>query len=750
MNPRRLAGDRVKAAGSGIGMMALAVALVAAGWSEPIGAQSPQVAKRPRIGLVLGGGGARGAAHIGVLEVLEELRVPVDCIVGTSMGALVGGSYAAGRSPAAMAERVGQTDWTDIFIDEPDRADVKLRKKQLDDQTFPGLEIGVASGSAAFRSGAVAGDKIKFFINELVGADRGQRLIQTLPVPTWIIATDIASGAKVVLKQGSLSQAMRASMSVPGLMVPVVIDDRKLVDGGLVDNLPVNEARKLCADVVIAVDVGTPLLKADEISGVLSVAVQMINILTNQNVEASLGSLSKTDLLIRPDLGTVTAADFNKHADAIEAGRKAARAFAPQLAPLALARAEYDYQMAHLRARQPPPVTIDAIDVAKLGRVDPEVVKKHLDVPIGEPLDTMRLNKSLVRLNGEGDFQSVDYAIDNIGGRRVLKVIPVEKPWGPDYLRFGINFSTDFNNNAPYNLRAVYHRTWMNPLGAEWLTTAQLGEREIIATEWYQPLNKRQSWYVKPAASFEQRSRGLFVDGAKVSEFEVQDRRVGIELGYNFGMPGQLRLGWLARNLKAETVTGIALFDAERARSSGPYVAFEYDSLDERYFPSHGWYLNANLRDVRRVDRDDSPYSRASLEIWKAWSISDYTLQLTAEAGSSTRGLLPAYDAFTLGGPFRLSGFAADQLIGDDMRFARLALQRRLFSPSSIVGASVYAGVLVEAGKIGVPYTEQRLTGWQKSFGAYLGMNTIVGPLYLGYANAPKGRSTWYLFLGTP
>jgi NTE family protein len=730
---------------------ALAVAVSAAGISETVHAQTAQQqAKRPRIGLALGGGGARGAAHIGVLEVLEEMRVPVDCIVGTSMGALVGGSYAAGRSPAAMAERVGQTDWTDIFIDEPDRADVKLRKKQLDDQTFPGLEIGVGSGSAAFRSGAVAGDKIKFFINELVGADRGQRLIELLPVPTRIIATDIASGEKVVLKQGSLSQAMRASMSVPGLMVPVVIDNRKLVDGGLVDNVPVQEARKLCADVVIAVDVGTPLLRAEDISGVLSVAVQMINILTNQNVEASFAALNKSDLLIRPELGTLTAGDFNRHADAIEAGRKAARALAKQLEPLALSRSDYDYQMAHLRTRQSPPVTIDAIEVARLDRVDPEVVRKHLDVPLGEPLDTTRLNKSLVRLNGEGDFQSVDYAIDNMGGRRVLKVIPIEKPWGPDYLRFGINFSTDFNNNAPYNLRAVYHRTWMNRLGAEWLTTVQLGEKEIIATEWYQPLNKRQSWYVKPGASFVQASRGLYIEGLRVSEFEVQDRRVGIEVGYNFSMPGQLRFGWQERNLKADTVTGIPLFVSERASAGGPYLGFEYDSLDERYFPTRGLYLNANIRDVRRVDRDDVPFTRASVEFSRAWTLRDYTMQLTAEAGSTTRGVLPIYDAFTLGGPFRLSGFASDQIIGDDMRFARVMLQRRLLSPSSIVGASVYAGVLAEAGKMGVPYTEERLSGWQKSFGAYLGMNTIVGPLYLGYSNAPKGRSTWYLFLGTP
>lgn len=713
------------------------------------GANDPAL-KRPRIGLALGGGGARGAAHLGVLEVLEELRVPVDCIVGTSMGALVGGAYAAGRSPAAMAERMGSTDWKDIFIDDPDRGDVKLRKKQLDDQTFPGLEIGVGSGSSAFRSGAVGGDKIKFFINELVGADRGQRLIESLPLPAWIIATDIGTGDKLVLKSGSLPQAMRASMSVPGLMVPVQIDGRKLVDGGLVDNVPVQEVRRLCADVVIAVDVGTPLLKSEEISGVLSVAVQMINILTNQNVNASLGSLNRTDVLIRPDLGTVTAADFSRHAEAIEAGRKATRALAQQLAPLSLPRTEYDLQMAHLRTRQPAPVVIDAVEIAKLDRVNPEVVKKHLDVPLGEPLDTERLNRSLVRLNGEGDFQSVDYSIDNVGGRRVLRVIPVEKPWGPDYLRFGINFSTDFRNTAPYNLRAVYQRTWLNNLGAEWLSTVQLGERELIATEWYQPLNRAQTWYVKPSAGLTQQSRSLFVDGLRVSEFDVRDRQLGLEVGVNLSAAGQFRLGGTYRNLRADTVTGLPIFVAQRVRGRSLYAGLELDTLDERYFATRGHYLNATLRDMRPSGGEDPPYTRASLDFTLARTLGDWTLQLTGEAGSSTRGVLPAYDAFSLGGPFRLSGFAPDQMIGDDLRYVRLSVQRRLVTPSRVGGTTVYAGLLAESGKMGTPYTEARLSGWQRSFGLYLGMNTLVGPLYLGFANAPNGRSAWYLFLGTP
>jgi NTE family protein len=726
--------------------------------AQPRTGARPQTAaqpepKRPRVGLVLGGGGARGAAHIGVLEVLEEMNVPIDCIAGTSMGALVGGAYASGRSPASMTERIQRTDWTGIFIDDPDRADVKLRRKQLLDMTIPGLEIGVSRDGTSFRSGAVGGDKIKLFINELVGADRGERLIQHLPLPISIVATDIGTGERIVMREGSLAQAMRASMSVPGVMVPVSIGKRKLVDGGLVDNLPVSEVRERCAaDVVIAVDVGTPLLRAEEVTGLLSVTVQMVNILTNQNVTASLASLNPEDVLIRPDLGDVTAADFNLHAKAIEIGRKAARDAAPRLQALALKRHEYDYQTAELRTRQPPPVAVDEVRVAELKRVNPDVVRKHVDVEVGEPLNTERLNQSIVRLNGEGDFQSIDYSLeqDQASGKRVLKIAPIEKPWGPDYLRFGLNFSADFRDKAPFNLRAVYQRTWLNPLGAEWLSIVQMGERNLLSTEWYQPLDSRQVWFVQPSALAGRRTQGLWLDGDRVADFDVVEKRVALEFGANLGAAGQVRAGWLERRFRANTLTGLSVFDGTRAHAGGPTVSLDIDTLDQSYFPTRGLAVKANWVDVRRSSEDDPVYGRASVRVNHARTWRDYTIEVSGEAGASTKGVLPVYDAFTLGGPFRLSGFAQDQLLGDDLRFVRMGLQKRLVAPSSLLGASLYAGMSLEGGKLGQRFTETRLDGWLTSYGLYLGLNTFAGPLYFGYANGRHGRATWYLFLGTP
>ena len=196
---------------------------------------------------MLGGGGARGAAHIGVLEVLERLRVPVDCVAGTSMGALVAGAWAAGRSARRRcAANLPRADWNDMFQDNPDYADLNYRNKRLSQRFLPGSETGIKGLETVAPPGVVSGQKIKLFFNHLVRADAGERELQQLPLPVSMIATDIGTGERVVLRDGSVTQAMRASMSVPGLMAPLDYRGRKLVDGGLVDNLPIAEVRERC------------------------------------------------------------------------------------------------------------------------------------------------------------------------------------------------------------------------------------------------------------------------------------------------------------------------------------------------------------------------------------------------------------------------------------------------------------------------------------------------------------------------
>ena len=335
-------------------------------------------ASRPTVGLVLGGGGARGAAHIGVLEVLRENRVQVDCVAGTSMGGLVSGAFAAGLTPDEMMQAMKKANWRDMFNDSPPVSDFDPRVRQVSRRFLPGSEIGVTSKGAVALPGVVSGQKIKLFFNKLVRSERGEPQIERLGLPTSIIATDLVTGDKVVFRQGSLSKAMRASMSVPGLMSPVEDGGTRLVDGGLVDNVPIDEVRKSCnPDVVIAVNVGSPLSKAEEIGSLLSVAGQMVNILTEQNVTRSLASLKPVDIYIKPNLDGITAGDFERYAETAERGREAAQLVVERLRKLSSEQVQYDNWWEGIAPVTGALPVVDSVQVAELKRFDRDVLTKR-------------------------------------------------------------------------------------------------------------------------------------------------------------------------------------------------------------------------------------------------------------------------------------------------------------------------------------------------------------------------------------
>src|SRR4051812_184106 len=291
-------------------------------------AAESKAATTPRIGLVLSGGGARGLAHVGVLKVLEELRVPVHCVTGTSMGAIVGGSYAAGTRPAELEAFVRRADWNEMFRDSPPRTEISTRRKIDEYKTLFAPEYGVTRRGLVLPKGVIAGVSIEGFFRALTQPAIDTVDFDRLPIPFRAVAADIETGEAVVLSRGSLPRAMRASMSVPGALSPVAIDGRLLVDGGVANNLPIDEARKLCGEVIIAVNISTPPLKREEITSALSVAGQLINFLGKVNVERQLASLGTRDVLIAPQLGDIAAASFERSADAIRIGESAARAAA--------------------------------------------------------------------------------------------------------------------------------------------------------------------------------------------------------------------------------------------------------------------------------------------------------------------------------------------------------------------------------------------------------------------------------------
>ena len=702
-------------------------------------------ANRPRVGLVLGGGGARGAAHIGVLEVLQRLNVPVDCVAGTSMGALVAGAWVAGMPPATMGQAMAQADWSDMFQDDPAYAEMSQRHRTISQIYLPGSESGIGLGGVQYQSAMVNGQKIKLLINQLVRANQEERPIEMLPLPLSIIATDIGSGERVVFREGSLTKAMRASMSVPGLLAPVDHQGRKLVDGGLVDNLPVAEVRERCqADVVIAVNVGSPLLKANEVGSLLTVSAQMVNILTEQNVSRSLASLTTQDIYIKPDLDGITAGDFSRHAEAAERGRAAAEALAGRLAKLALPPEQYAAWWHGIEVTRKASPKIDEVQVVGLRRVNPVAVDRHLHARSGELLRLSDINPDLMRIYGDGYYESVDYTLVREGERNILQVTPTEKSWGPDYLRFGMNLYADSNQGSSFGLRLGYHKTWLNALGGELLVTGEIGSNSRFGASFYQPLDPAQRYFGEFIAGAEQRRLNLYEGNHRYAQYRVFERGVYAGVGRQIGLLGTLRLGWMHREINSNLDIGLPLFENFQERIVGAKLSLDFDQFDRMYFATRGWAANFSYFDSPLDD-----YGKISLDLRAAHALGATVLTGRVAYVASTRGQLPLFDAGSLGGFQNMTAFAYNQLLGDEIRYAGIRAERIVGRLPLGLRGDMRFGLAFEAARIGRPYTEIREHGLLDSTAIYFGGETPFGPIYLGFGHSTSGASNLFLSVGT-
>jgi NTE family protein len=718
-------------------------------------AQAQQQAAR--IGLVLGGGGARGGAHLGILEVLEELRVPIDCIAGTSMGALVGGAYAAGVSPKDIQAFVAEADWIGMFDDTAGRQSVNLRRKELEDRFYSGLELGVSRDGIHFREGALAGEKLKLFFNRLVRTEYGERSIEQLQLPLSIIATDIGTGTRVAIRNGNLTSAMRASMSVPGLMAPVPRDGLKLVDGGLTDNLPIEEVKKLCnPDVVIAVNVGSPLLKPEEVASAVTVLAQVVNLLTEQNVARSRALLTPKDIYIEPDLEGIGSTQFTRQLEAAARGRVAAFALSGDLKRYALAPRDYAAWQRNVRLAAPKEApVIDKVEIATTRFVNPDTLRRGIQQEEGQRLDAPMLAQDLVIAYSQGDLLSLDYSVVREKDKTILRLTPVEKPWGPNYLLFGLGLTSDFRSESSYNLRALFRSTWMNSLGAEWLLGTQLGSEQNIYTEFYQPLDRRHLSFVRAHAAAGLRKTPFFEHGERVAIYRIQENNAGIDAGTNLGVFGQASLGWVERSMGAVLDTGPAPdFPNRSLHVGGATGRVAIDTYDQPFFPTRGIRIDAtHFEAIRVTDRNNlgfPPYSKSEVRFGAAWQHNRFAYLVELDGGTSFKGAVPLADAFALGGPRRLAGFAKDQLLGGEYFFGRVETQYRLNFASPLYGLTLIGGLAAEAGKMNKLITESSLNGWQRSFSAYLAASTFLGPVYIGVADARNGKGRFYLSIGTP
>lgn len=707
---------------------------------------APASGKRPKIGLVLSGGGARGFAHIGVLRVLEELRVPVDIVTGTSMGSIIGGLYAAGYTPRQLEEVVQTTNWDSIFNRRSARAELDWRRKEDDYKNLSDFELGIVNGGLTLPRGLAGTQRLEFFLRSLAGPSKRVRNLADLPVPFAAIGTDLETGKRVLLqKDVSLSTAMRASMSVPGAFPPVEVHGRLLVDGGVVDNLPVDAARAMGADIIIAVNVGTPLLKREALGDVVGVAAQLTLMMGLETIERSIASLKPTDLLLTPVLDELGSSDFGQGSALIAAGETAARAALDRLAAFAVAPEAFAEREARRTrfVREEGPVRIDEVRVAGTRAISPESIASQAQGLVGRELTAAQIAPTLDRVYSSGDFEAVSYSVVDEGSRSILVITPYEKSWGYNAIRVGGNVQTNFNDDNTFNLLVAHSWRWLNRWGAEWRNEVQIGEARRFLTEWYQPLGAGSHWFVLPRLESLRQERNLFLGDILLTRYENKQTLSELQFGRELPQLGSVRLGIARTRLTSEPLVGIP-FQPQTSTSNSVSLQVRTDTLDEVLFPRRGHFSDLRYRRYTDGVGINQATEAMSFEAIVPISLGRYTANFSLRGGTTEQ-----QGRFQLGGLFNLTGTRTGEVAGDRGLLVRTLLFRNV---SDVIDLTmpVYAGLSLESGDAVARGQSLRWRDFRHAAALFVGAESFLGPVFLAAGRTFGGGTGIYLYWGRP
>lgn len=703
--------------------------------------------KRPRIALVLSGGGARGFAHIGVLRVLRELHIPVDLVVGTSMGSVIGGAYAAGASVAELDAMARDTDWDSVIADRPARDDLVWRRREEDLILPSRIEFGVSSRGVSLPPAAAGNAALETALTRLLPAGTRDKPASQLPLPFRSVASDLLTGELVELSDTPLFLAVRASLAVPGVFAPVRVKQRLVVDGGLVRNLPVDMARAMGADVVIAVNVGTTLAPEEELGSAIGVAQQMLQILTEQNVQRSLKELGPNDILVSPDLRGITFLDFTRYDRAIKAGEQAAWALAPRLLNLALPAADYavfENRRLASPALDDAPMALARLEIQSIGQIKPEILKVQSGLKEGDNVTQEQVRKAANSLYGRGDVARIETGINDDGGKRSVTIKATEADWANSRLRAGLELASDFDDANTFSIKLMHVRSSIGDWGGELRTVARIGSSRDFGMQYHQPLGAGSPWYVMPALEYGSSTTDLFTEGRRIARLGFSGRGAILQAGRQFDNWGDLRIGVQRHKSSAylaipsdPTAPVTYSFDTNR------FIRFSVDTLDSLAFPSRGVLFDASLEQSPGTTSRSSQ-ARSSLLGLLAYQSGNWAGHVSASWARAQNGAAP----LALGGFLQLSGTQSQSVTGRSVALARLVTARKIGALPATLGGTVRAGFSVEMG--GAYNQELPIAGnsFKVAGSAFFSVDTRFGPLYFAAGSTRHGDHTLYLFLG--
>lgn len=713
--------------------------------------QEPPPRKRPTIGLVLSGGGARGFAHIGAIKALEENRVPVDYVGGASMGGLIGSLYAMGKSPAEIEQIVVGLHWDKLLQSSTSFENLSYRRKE-DRRNIPSpVTLKGRVDDLTLPNALNSGHEIGLLIDDLTLQYESIRDFSLLPIPFQTVGTDMVSGESVTLKSGSLSRSLRATMSVPGVFAPVEIDGRILSDGGLVNNIPTNIVKAMGADIVIVINIETQLGDRDALKSLPGLLTQTINIATADN---SKRSLRQADLIIAPELGDFTSADFTKARELIDLGYSGTVERANLLRSLSLDEADWKRHLENRRQRQKPEkpptpllLAVDAKDDEQARLIRDKLGKKY----IGKVLDDTAqkaLAKDLSELVGTGRFDSLDYRIEEdegavrlvIGSNRIDRVSP-----RPTRLELGVDVNSVEADNVNFNFTGRLTIFDIGRRGAEWRTDFRLGSNGYVASEYYMPIGKTR-FFIAPHGSYERRRINVFNDGNRVAEYVAQMTEAGFDVGYALSAKSDLRLGYSIGYQRASRRIGDPLLPELDGMFSTARLHWNYDSLDKAQVPTKGVLSRNSFNYYFDSPGSAGGFAQAETRTFGFVPISNRNILFGFGGGATTfRKTAPPLQQFTLGGPFRLGGYGFEEFRGSNSANGGIGLLHNPKLIPTFLGGKTYLGAWYEGGSLFERLGDAK---YRQSVSGGMIVETPLGPVFLGGSVKKDGRGRMYFSFG--
>ncbi len=690
---------------------------------------------RPKIGLALGGGGALGLAHIGVLKWLEENRIPVDYISGTSMGGLIGGCYAMGMSPDSIEILMSRIPWERVFDPVPPFDLLDFRRKE-DRMDYPiATELGLRDGSINLPNGLPV-HEIGLILSRLTFPYSTINSFDELPIPYRCVAADIRHSEAVTIGDGPLAEAMRATMAIPGVFTPVEWRDRLLVDGGILNNLPTDAIEEMGADFTIAVDL-LSYSKDQEINGLGKILMNTIDTITIDNTRRS---AKLADLVVTPNAEGLTAIDWEAVAEFIENGYQAAARQGDQLKPYALAEESWNKYLAQRQLKRrintPAPLAIEIIGTSGANQ---EIIQGKLLKHLAEPVNLESLERDLNDLIGSGIYEGFRYAYKiNEGGAPTLLITTVEKKYAPPFINFALLMNVDGMKADHFDINILSRISSFNLAGpsSELRTDIGIGTEFQFSSELYKPFLPGK-WFIAPSLFLYQDSNSIFNQNTRVTNYQVLKSGIRVDLGYNFNKFSQARLGYTISHQNPRINIGAELPGDLEGEIKATHFSWKYSSTDGAMLDRKGLNCELTFTGYHNGPEIEKSFSQMETKIIgnNPVGTKDSIFTLFA-AGTSFGHTPPVSQQFYLGGPLRLGTYYTDQLRGSNYLLTNVGYLKFL-RKLPLTGKNVYLGTWIEHGGVFEDWSDFKL---ETDLTMGLLSHTFFGPVFVG-ASYGKGEN---------